>query len=177
VYVLAAVLLVAAFWGVIADFTTRIAEQQAAVVAGIPPTHQGFPIGFFVAYFAFIGVMLVLQFVYMFSFAEIAVRPTGAIEAMKLALLGVGKNLPKLVLFTFLLLILCGVAMVCVVLALVLVAWLLSLVHWLLAVVVAIVFYTALVLCIYPLMFAGNYFAWKSILGEDAPRAATAVAA
>jgi len=36
-----------------------------------------------------------------------------------------------------------------------------------LAFVLMVVFEIVLMLCIYPLMFSINYFAWKSMLGEE----------
>jgi hypothetical protein len=38
-----------------------------------------------------------------------------------------------------------------------------------LGVAVILLFYLGLVLCIYPLMFSGQYFAWKGMLGGEAP--------
>ena len=173
-YVLVAGLFAAAFWSTFVDFTQRIAEQQAAAMAGTAPAHPGLPLGFFAAYFCFLGVILVLQFVYMLSFAEVGLRPTGALAAMRMALSGVGRNLWKLVVFTFLLTMLAAVVLTCVILALVLVCWVLSLIHWLLAVLVGVLFYALLLLCLYPLMFAGNYYAWKSVLGGDGAATGTA---
>jgi uncharacterized protein YneF (UPF0154 family) len=44
----------------------------------------------------------------------------------------------------------------------------LSFIHPAIGMAVALAIYIPVVLCLYPLMFAGHYFVWKSILGDGA---------
>ena len=168
IYLLVFALFGLAFSGVIAGFMQDIAAQKAATLAGLPPAPPRFLLGFFLAYFCFLGVAMLLQFVYMVGLAEISLRPTPIIEALTLAMVGVFKNLLKLI--VFLIGLFMGASVVIFVIALVLgiVAVLLSLISPILGMLVTLLIYIPVLLCMYPLMFAGHYFVWKSILDGDA---------
>jgi hypothetical protein len=170
-YVAVFVLFGFAFWGVISDFMQQAAVQQAAAISGTPYA-PSFPLGFFLAYFCFLGVALVLNFVYMLGFGEVALRSTPVVEAMQLALLGVLKNLLKLVVFLFLISSIAGIAIFIFAIVLGIVAALLSLIHPAIGLIIAVLVYIPFLLCLYPLMFAGSYFLWKSVLGADSPETA-----
>ena len=163
-----------AFSGVISDFMKLAAAQQAAAMAGAAPAPPSFPIGFFVAYFGFIGVALFLQFIYMTGFAEVSLRATSVVGSMKLAANGVLKNALKIIVFLFCLFVASMIFFMIVGLILVMIVAALSFIHQVLGIIVGGIFYIAFLLCIYPLMFSGQYFVWKSILGGDSPALANA---
>ena len=163
-----------AFSGVIFGFMQQVAAQQAAAISGATPVAPHFPAAFVLAYFGFIGLALLLQFVYMLGFAEISLRPTTTVEALKLALAGVFRNALKLVVFLFCALTLFSIVLFIVALLLGLVIWLASLIHPALSILIALMFYLPFLLCMYPLMFAGSYFVWKSILAGETSAAVTA---
>ena len=154
-----------AFRDVISDFMQLVAAQQAAAMAGVTMAPPGLPPGFFLAYFCFIVLGIFLQFVYLLGFAEVSLQETGAVDAMKLAGMGVLRNLLKLVLFLIAAFFVLTVAFFFIAFAVALILWILSLIHQMLAMLVAGVCYLLFLLCIYPLMFAGSYFMWKSVLG------------
>jgi len=158
-----------AFSGVIADFMTLAATQQAAAMAGAAPAPPSFSAGFFFAYFGFIGVALFLQFIYMTGFAEISLRSTSVVDSMKLAVSGALKNALKLILFLFCLFVAAMIFFMIIGLILVMAIAALSFIHQALGLIVGGIFYFTFLLCIYPLMFAGHYFVWKSILGGNNP--------
>jgi hypothetical protein len=122
-------------------------------------------------------VLIPLQFVYMLGFTEVSLRPTGALGALRLGTVGMARNVLKLFLFALAASMVLGAIFVCIVLVLALLVWALSLVSATLAVVAVCAFYLAFLLCLYPLMFAGHYFAWKSVLGDDSVPPESAVAA
>ena len=165
-------LFVLAFSGVIADIIQLSQAQQAAIVAGTnPPTPNFSPaafIGLFFGYIVFILIMLFLQFVYMVGFTEIALRETtSTMEAMKLAFTGVLKNAHKLLVFLFAVYMIVYICMMMVFLLLAVVVGLLTLVYQPLGLIVGGVFYLGILLCMYPPIFAGHYFMWKSMLNGD----------
>lgn len=159
------------FWGVISDFMQQAAAQQAAAISGAQYA-PSFPLGFFLAYFCFLGVALVLNFIYMLGFGEIALRTTPVFEALQLALLGVLKNLLKLIVFLFLTFSIAGIALVIFAIVLGLLVAVLSLIHPAIGIIIAVLIYIPFLLCLYPLMFAGSYFLWKSVLGGNLPEPA-----
>lgn len=158
-----------AFSGTISDFMKLAAAQQAAALAGAAPAPPSFPIGFFLAYFGFLGLALFLQFIYMTGFAEISLRNTPVVDAMKQAASGVFKNALQLILFLFCLFVAAMIFFMIFGLILIMIVAALSFIHQALGMIVGGVFYIAFLLCIYPLMFAGQYFVWKTILGGNSP--------
>ncbi len=168
-------LFVAAFWGVIGEFMQQVAAQQAATLSGGTPPPPSFPGGILLAYFGFLAVAMFLQFIYMVGFGEVSLRDTSPLEAMKLAITGVLKNVLKLALFLFFAFMLFGAVFGVVVFVLALLITMLMLISPVLAVVVGLLLYIPFLLCLYPLMFIGGYLVWKSMLGGDsgAPTLAT----
>ena len=166
-----------AFMGTFHDFQQQIMANQAAVLSGAPQSPPMLPAAFWLAYAGMFLVLIPLQFVYMLGFAEVSLRATGAIEALRLGAVGMVRNLLQLFVFAVGAIMVLGVVFVCIVLVLALLVWLLSLVSSMLAVVAIIVLYFAVLLCLYPLMFAGHYFAWKSVLGDDSVPPESAITA
>jgi hypothetical protein len=162
-------LLALAFWSSFQAFFAQVAAQQAASLAGTTIAPQAPPVGFFVGYLVFIVVMVVVQFVYLVAFADVALRPTSPVAAIRDAFAGVGRNSLKLLLF-----LLCvGIASIAVAVIVGLVFGLLIMALSMLGTVALVIgmllLYIPLVLLMYPVMFAGSYFVWKSMLGDAAP--------
>lgn len=160
-----------AFSGAISDFIHQIEAQQMAALTGTPPPPPTLPIGFFIGYFCFIFLAMFLQFVYMVGFTEISLRPTPVLEAMKLAMTTVFRNALKLLLALICIGMIFYIAMFIVMLIIVLIATLLSFIHPIVGAVVAIAFFTPMLLIMYPLIFSGHYFMWKYLLADDTPTA------
>lgn len=165
-------LFVLAFSGVIGDIIQLSQAQQAAIAAGTNPPVPNFSpaafIGLFFGYIVFILIMLFLQFVYMVGFTEIALRETtSTLDALKLAFTGVLKNAHKLLVFLFAVYMIASICMMMIFLLLAVVVGLLALVYQPLGFLVGGIFYLGFLLCMYPPMFAGHYFMWKSMLNGD----------
>jgi hypothetical protein len=160
-------LMALAFYGTIADVMHQAVAQQAAALTGAPPAPPHFPASFFLAYFLMIVVGSFLQFVYMIGFADVALQGTGAVDALMRAVQGTFKNLIKLLIFAVCMFVFAMVVIFLLALVLGIVAALLMVIMKSLAFVLLAVFEIVLMLCIYPLMFAINYFAWKSMLGAE----------
>lgn len=161
------VLMGLAFYGTLVDVMHTIQAQQAAQLAGATPTPPHFPASFFLAYFLLIVVASFLQFVYLIGFADVALQGTGAVEAMMRAVQGTLKNIVKLVVFAICMFFIAFIALFLVALVLGVVGAVLMIVMKAAAFVLIVLFEIAIMLCIYPVMFAVNYFAWKSMLGSD----------
>jgi hypothetical protein len=157
------------FWGAISDFIQQAEAQQAAMLLGATPAPPNFSMSLVFGYFGFIGIALFLQFVYMIGFAEISLSPTSPIAAMKQAALGVFKNAFKLILFLICIAIVFYIALFIVSLILGLIVVVLSFIHPAIGAIAAIALFLPVFLCLYPLMFAGHYFMWKSVLGDSSP--------
>ncbi len=153
-----------AFFGAISELM-----QQAATLAGEAPAPPSFSPVLVLAYFVLIGAMVILQFVHMVGFAEISLRDTSVIEAMKRGLGGVLRNALKLLVFLFCFGLLAMIVLVVIAVVLGLVFTLLMLLSPTLATAVGILLYVPFLLCLYPLIYASHYFVWKSMLGEDGP--------
>lgn len=162
-------LFVLAFSGVISEFTQQVQAQQLAALSGSAPPPPSFPLGFLLAYFGFLGVAIFLQFVYMLGFSEISLRPTAPIQAMKQAAIGVLKNAFKLILFLICTTIIFYIALSIIGLILGLIVVVFSFIHPAAGAIVAAALFFPFLLCIYPPMFAGHYFMWKSIMGAHGP--------
>jgi len=156
-----------AFWGTVADVMHQVQEQQAAKMIGVAAAPPHFPASFFLGYFLLIVVGSFLQFVFMIGFADVALQGTGAVDAMMRAMQAVFKNIVKLVVFTVCMMVIAMVVMFVVALVLGILAALLMVLMKTLGVIVIALFEILLMLCIYPLMFAINYFAWKRLLGDE----------
>lgn len=155
------------FHGAISDFVQQAAARQAALLAGATPAAPDFPGGLILGYLLFIVVAMVLQLVYLLGYAEISLRETPALQALGLAFSSVGRNGLKLLLFLFFASSIFGIVIMIIGVVMALVVIGLNFVHAALAVAAMVVFYVAMLLLIYPMMFAGGYFFWKSALGED----------
>ena len=161
-------LLALAFYGSINEFMQLMQTQQAAALAGVPPPPPHFPAGLVIGYFLMIVIGSFLQLVYLVGFADLALQGTGAVEAMTRAARATFKNIVMLAIFTICLFVAAFFAFMLLGIVIALLMVVLSmLIKWL-ALVVIMVIYIAFLLCIYPLMFAINYQAWKSMLGDDA---------
>jgi hypothetical protein len=162
-------LLALIFGDAITEYMQQMQQQQLAALSGAPPPpfEPALILGIFLGYFVFLVLALALQFIYMTGFVEVALRDTSAIGAMKLALQGVLKNALKLIVFVLCLFVAAMMVFMIFGFVLVIGVTLLSFIHPVIGMIVGAVFYTAFLLCIYPLMFAGHYFVWKSILGGE----------
>lgn len=156
-----------AFFDQISEFMQQVAAQQAAALAGVAPAPPSFSPVLVLAYFAFLAAAVILQFVHMVGFAEISLRDTSVVEAMKRALGGVLRNALMLLVFLFCFGLLAGTVLVVVAVVLGLVFTLLMLLSPMLAVTAGFILYIPFLLCIYPLIYASHYFVWKSMLGDD----------
>ena len=159
---------------------TEIAAMQAAQLAGAPPQAPSPALlgSIFLMYVVMLPLMFLLQFVYMVGMAEIALSPTGPLQAFAGALQAVVRNALKLLLLLLCLGMVAGVVGAVVAIVLAILAAVLAMLSPVLMAVAIGVIYIALLLVVYPLMFAGNYYAWKDLLGEggagDAPAAVAA---
>jgi hypothetical protein len=154
-----------AFKDVFFAFMQQIEAQQAAVLAGQQPAPPSFPFAFFLGYFCFLFVAMFLQFVYMVGFAEISMRPTPAVKAMQLAMTAILKNALQLVLLLICIGIAASIVLFLLMIIIVLVVVVLSFIHPAVGAIAAFALYIPILLCMYPLIFAGHYFMWKSMLG------------
>ena len=163
-YLLALALIFLAFRGVFMEIMTMQAAQMAG---GTPPPPSAAMIGkILLMYVVLLPTMMLLQFVYMVGLAEVSLRPTPALRAFLDAWQAVLRNALKLLLLVFCLFVGFGavIGIFAVVIALLAVA--LSLISPVLTGVVIALLYVAVLLVVYPLMFAGNYYAWKDLLGD-----------
>lgn len=168
-YAAALLLAVLPFMDSIREFMAQMQAQQLAAMAGITPPPPKIPPGLVLAYFAFIGAAMFLQFVYMVGYAEIALRPTAVFAAMSRAATVVLRHAHKLLVFLLAISFAAMVFLVVFALLLAVVVAVLTFIHPALGVLAVLVLYLPFLLCIYPLMFAGNYFAWKGFCGDDPP--------
>ncbi|MEO8160706.1 MAG: hypothetical protein ABI588_04745, partial [Arenimonas sp.] len=155
-------------------FTGLLAMQAAQLAAGAsgqppPPPDMALLGGIFLMYAVMLPVMFLLQFVYMIGLAEVSLRSTPVLVAFKDALAAVLRNALKLLVFLFVLGIVAVVVMFVLVLVVVLVVAAASLVSKTLGLVLAVLLYVPILLVMYPLLFASNYVAWKSMLGSEPP--------
>jgi magnesium-transporting ATPase (P-type) len=147
---------------------TEMMQAQLQAMSGNPqPPH--FSGGIVLAYLVMMIVGFVLQVAYGLGFAELALRGTGPLQSLGLALGSTLRNLPKLLVLGFALMVGLWIAMFGVVVVGMVVSFVMMLASKILGVAVILLFYLGLVLCIYPLMFSGQYFAWKGMLGGEAP--------
>ena len=167
VYLVALALFYLVFHEAISAFVQQTAAREAALLAGAAPPAADFPGGLILGYLLFLVVAMVLQMVYLLGYAEISLRETPVLQALGLAFSSVAKNALKLLLFLFLASSIFGIAFMIVAVVLALVVMALNFVHVALAVAAMVVFYVAILLLVYPLMFAGSYFFWKSALGAE----------
>jgi hypothetical protein len=159
----------AAFYQPAIEFWAHAQAQQAAIAAGLPPPQTAFPFVLFAAYLLFVFTLGILQLAVLVGFAEVALRPTPALAALRLGLVGVLRNLPKLLVLLFVLFLAMLVVMLVVVLLLMIVVAVTSMISPKLAVVVMGLLYIPVLLVVYPLMFGGHYFIWKDMLGGAEP--------
>jgi hypothetical protein len=169
-YVLFFALMFLLFRGVFTELATM---QAAQLAGGTPPPPSPAMLGkILLMYVVMMPLLFLLQFVYMVGLAEVSLRPTGPVQAFLGAAQAVLRNAFKLLLLMICVGMVAGVigAIVAVVLA-VLAAVLALLSPVLMGVAIAVI-YLAVLLVAYPLMFAGNFYAWKDLLGEGIPPSA-----
>jgi hypothetical protein len=179
VYALVIGLLFLAFRGPFTELVAMQAAQQAALATGgqPPPPSPALLGQIFLIYMLALPTLLVLQFIYMVAFAEVSLRPTPVLAALGEATQGVLRNLLKLLLLMFCVGMIAMFAMFLVALVLGVIAAVLMLVSKVLGLIAIGLLYMAFALLLYPVMFAGNYYVWKDMLGGDEPDATGAVAA
>jgi hypothetical protein len=147
---------------------TEMMQAEMQALGGTPaPPH--FSVGIVLAYAVFTVVGFVMQVAFGIGFAEIALRPTSPVQALGLAFGGTLRNLPKLLVLCFALLVAAVIAWLGVVLVMMVTLFVLMLASKALGFVVGGLLYVFVLLCVYPLMFGGQYVAWKGILDGDAP--------
>jgi hypothetical protein len=158
---------------------TEIAAMQAAQLAGAPPQAPSPALlgQILLMYAVMMPLMFLLQFVYMVGLAEISLRSTGPVQAFIGALVAVSRNVLKLLLLMLCVGMVAGMVVGIVAIVFVVLAAVLALLSPVLMAVVVGVLYIALLLAVYPLMFTGNYYAWKDLLGEGGSAPPAAVAA
>lgn len=171
VYMLVMGLVIALFfWPMFGDLQRMAANPAAGAGASSLPV--GMLARIVLGYLVFIPVLLTLQFAYMLGFGEVSLARAGAVDALRRGFHGAARNLLKLFVFMFCMMVLMGFALLAVELVVILLAMLLSLISPWLGGLVGVIFIVAIMLTVYPLMFAGAYFSWKGVLGDDS--AATA---
>ena len=169
-YVAVFALMFLMFRGAFTEIIAMNAAQQAALATGAePPAPSMAVLGqIFLMYVVLLPTMFVLQFIYMVGLAEVALRPTSGVQAFAEAAGGVLRNLVKLLVLMFCVGMLAGVAIMLVAVVVALLAVGLAFISPVLMGIVVGLLYLALILVIYPLMFAGHYFVWKDMLGGEA---------
>jgi len=157
------------FLGSFIAFDQAMTAYQANQAAGLTGNAPFPPLGFFLGYFVFLITMMFVQLVSMVAVAEVAARPTRALAAMRLAAESVLRNLFKLVLVYVIASAVLGAVLMIVLLPPVLLGLGLMLLSQVLGIVVIGLGYVAMLVAIYPLMFAFQYVVWKGLLAADAP--------
>jgi hypothetical protein len=160
-FVVVLALLVLAF----RDVFMGVFQMFAASFTGAKPE---FPGGVFLASFVSVVVLFALQFVFMVGFGEVAMRDTSPVAALGGAFATVGRNLHKLLLFSLCVGFVMLVVMLLLGLLLALVVGVLVALSPSMANVVVFALEIPLALLLYPVVYAGMYYVWKSMLGGDA---------
>lgn len=162
-----------AFGGIIGKLMAMQAAQNAAMFSGQPPPPPdlGAIGGIFLMYIIVLPVMFLLQFVYMVGMAEVSLRSTPVLVAFKDAFAAVLRNSLKLLVLLFCLGVAAGIVFAVIGLVLALVIGVLAMISQTAMVVVLVLLYIPLLMVMYPLMFAGHYMVWKSMLGSEPPMA------
>lgn len=152
--------------------------QNAAILGGAspPPPNMAALGQIFLLYALALPFFIVMQTAYFVGVADISLAGSPAPRAFGDALLGVLRNLLKLVLFGICVVVLFIVAFMLIGVVLMLLVVALSMVSQVLGAIVGVLLYLGFLLVFYPLMFAGNYFMWKDMLGGEVPADANAVA-
>ena len=162
-------LLYLVFGGAFTGLVAMQAANEAALRAGQspPPPDMALLAQMMLMYIVMLPTMFILQFVYMIGLAEVSLRPTSPVTAFAEAFKGVLLNVFKLLLLLFIVGAIAGVVMTILVLVFGLLAMGLAFISPIVAMVVMGLVYVALLMVIYPVMFAGNYFVWKDMVGEE----------
>jgi len=150
---------------------SEIAAMQAAQLAGAQPAPPSPAMlgSIFLMYVVMLPLLFLLQFVYMIGLAEVALRSTGPVQAFLGALQAVGRNAFKLLLLMLCLTMGFGAVFGVVAVVFAILAAVLALVSPVLMGAAIALLYVVLLLVVYPLMFAGNYYAWRDLLGDGVP--------
>jgi hypothetical protein len=146
-----------------ADFQNVMQAQ----VKQDPNALASLPSGFWLAYAGVLFLGFFLQTLFMLGFAQAVLTESSASEALKAGMAGTLKNLPALLLFLLITLLLAALAMLLFIVVMVLAATLLAFLNQYLAMLAVGTLYLVLILYIYPLMFSFQYFCWRGILGDD----------
>lgn len=164
VFALVLVLFALAFWGTIMQLVQSVAAQHAGATPSLPAGLGALVLG----YFLLIAVIVLLQWMQMIAFTEVGLRPTGVLAALGRAIAGLLANVLKLLVFGFCLFVAFLVLMVVFIVLVTVFGSALSLLGPKSLMVGVFLIEMPLLLVMYPLMFAGGYCMWKSLLG-DAP--------
>lgn len=155
-------LLAVVFSGVIVS----LAKMAGAGMTGQAP---GLPSGFWTAWLVVMVSLFVLEFTVFVGFGEVSLRDTGPVAALGGAFSAVLRNVLKLVVFAI------AMGFVFVVFGLILgvvlavVMGAAALASPMAGNVVVFLLEIPLLLVLYPVLYAGMLFAWRSLLGSDAP--------
>jgi hypothetical protein len=169
-YALLCFVVVVAWFALLAVlFSGVIVAMVKTAGAGLAGQMPGLPSGFWTAWLVFMLSLFVLEFAVFVGFGEVSLRETGPVAALGGAFSAVLRNLHKLIVFAL------AMGFVCLVFALIL------------GLVFAVVLGAAalaspgagnlvmflleipLLLVLYPVLYAGMLYAWRSLLGSDAP--------
>ncbi len=158
--------------GPLSDYIQAFTAAQAAILAG-GQAQPVLPAGSLVlGYFLFILLMMVWQFACSIAIGEVALQGAGPVDALGRGLAATLRNVHKLLLFVLVLAVLGLVFAVIFALVIGAVIFALSLLGEAALMVGMVLLYVPMLLLMYPLVFAGMYLAWKSMLGE-APMASS----
>jgi hypothetical protein len=158
-----------AFRGAFEGLIEMQAAQNAAMLGGppAPPPSMDVLGGIFLMYAVMLPLMFLLQFVYMVGLAEVSLRSTPVLVAFKDSCVAVARNSLKLLLFMLALMFVGGVLAFVVGLVLALLIAATAFISQTASIVLLVALYIPILLVIYPLMFAGHYVVWKSMLGDE----------
>jgi hypothetical protein len=162
-FVLLLALFAAAFWTTVAQFAQAIAAQQLGGTPALPAGLGALVLG----YFLFLGLMVLLQWTQMVAANEVALRPTGVLQSLWLALSGLLRNVGKLLVFGFCLFVAFIVLCLALGLAIGLFSAALTLLGPKASMAGIVLIETPFLLVAYPLFFAAAYCMWKSLLGDE----------
>lgn len=149
-------------WGVSSADFQRVLEAQ---MQNDPNALAGLPAAFWLAYIGLLFLGFFLQTLFMLGFTQAALTDSTAGDALKAGIAGTLKNLPSLIAFLLIALVLGLMAVMALIVVLVLIAGLLAFLNQSLAMLFGAVFYLAFILYLYPLMFTFQYYCWQGILG------------
>jgi hypothetical protein len=160
--------------GPLSTYIQQTTAAQAAILAG-GQAQPVLPSGSLVlGYLIFVLLMMVWQFACSIAIGEVALQGAGPVDALGRGIAATLRNVHKLFLFV-LILVVAGLVFALVLgLLIAVLMFALSLLGEAAIMVGMFLLYIPLFLLMYPLVFAGMYLAWKSMLGEAPPSSAEA---